>query len=135
VPWEAVVQWALRERVSVIREGVRLYLGLLRRPDIGQDATVAMLMLAILEPEELRARLAGRVSEAPRREEYAHLGPLDRVWRVQSFLLSEAGRAGIPIVVHDDKEKATNQVLTTVIDLPGGHFDRSPQQVSAARAA
>lgn len=117
VPCEAVIQRAVRERVSLILEGVHVHPTLLE--SIGQvsDAVIVPVMLGVIKPEELRSRLSGRLQEAPERNGIAHLSNYEHIWRLQAYLLSEADRAGIPILVNEDKDKVADLVLTTVIDM------------------
>jgi len=131
LPCEAVVQRALKEHVSVILEGVHLHPSLLQKVKVGKRATVVMVMLALLDPDQLRARLAGRVLEIPERAVSGYLSELDRIWQLQSFLLSEADRAGVPILINDDKEKVTNMITTSIIDELAHSFTKSPKEVFA----
>ena len=134
VPCEAVVQRALRERVSLILEGVHVHPGLLAHVESGTDAVTVMVTLAVLKREQLKARLSGRLTTAPQRAESGHLERFEKIWRLQSFLLSEADRNGIPILVNDRKEGATNLILKTIIDELGKNFDKSPEAVFGTNA-
>lgn len=129
VPCEAVVQRALRERVSLILEGVHVHPGLLEHMEGTGDAVVVMVTLAVLKQEHLRARLSGRLTAAPEREASGHLERFEKIWRLQSFLLSEADRAGIPILVNNRKEGATNLIMKTIIDELEKTFDKTPEEV------
>ncbi len=129
VPCEAVVQRALRERVSVILEGVHVHPALLDRIQDAGDAVVVMVMLAVLKPEQLRKRLSGRLRDAPLREASGHLELFDRIWRLQSFLLSEADRNAIPILLNQHREKVIGRVMTTVIDTLAKDFDKTAEAV------
>jgi 2-phosphoglycerate kinase len=117
VPCEAVIQRAVRERVSLILEGVHVHPTLIESIGTVSDAVVVPVMLGVLKPEELRSRLSGRVQEAPERDGKAHLSNYERIWRLQAYLLSEADRAGIPILINEDKDKVTDLVLRTVVDV------------------
>jgi 2-phosphoglycerate kinase len=131
VTCEAVVQRALRERVSLILEGVHVHPALLDRlrDNESNGAVVIMLMLAVIKREKLKARLSGRLGEAPQRAGSGHLDSFDRIWRLQTFLLSEADRAGIPILENDDKTHVTDQLMRTIVEVLAEHCDRTPQQV------
>ncbi len=117
VPCEAVIQRAVRERVSLILEGVHVHPMLLDSVGEVSNAVVVPVMLGVLKPEELRSRLSGRIQEAPERNGKVHLSNYERIWRLQAYLLSEADRAGIPILINEDKEKVTDLVLRTVVDV------------------
>lgn len=117
VPCEAVIQRAVRERVSLILEGVHVHPTLLDNISDVSDAVIVPVMLGVLKPEELRSRLSGRLSEAPGRDGVAHLSNYERIWRLQAYLLSEADRAGVPILINEDKDRVTDLVLRTVVDV------------------
>ena len=117
VPCEAVIGRAIRERVSLILEGVHIHPELPERIEHISDAVVVHIMMGVLKPEDLRQRLSGRRHEAPERGAKAHVTNFEHVWRLQAYLLSEADRAGTPIIINEDKDKATNLVLQTLIDV------------------
>lgn len=134
VPCEAVIQRALRERVSIIVEGVHLQPALLQRVQGLDGAIVVMVMLALLDPDKLHARLANRLSEAPKREGSSHLSQFDKIWRLQSFLLSEADRKGVPILENSNKEKVVNAIMATIIDELARSFDKTPEEVFQSKS-
>jgi 2-phosphoglycerate kinase len=117
VPCEAVIQRAVRERVSLILEGVHVQPTLIESIGDVSDAVIVPVMLGVLKPEELRSRLSGRLKEAPERDGAAHLSNYERIWRLQAYLLSEADKAGISILINEDKETVTDLVLRTVVDV------------------
>ncbi|HIP53433.1 MAG TPA: hypothetical protein EYH03_05425 [Chromatiales bacterium] len=129
VPCEAVIQRALRERVSLILEGVHVYPDLLEHIDTSGDAIIIPIILAVLKRKALQERIAGRHSHAPQRGAERHISSFDAIWKLQSFLLSEADRTQVPIVANDDKEKAANLVLGTIIDALSEGFDSTPEEV------
>ncbi|MEJ1409366.1 MAG: ATP cone domain-containing protein [Candidatus Sedimenticola sp. (ex Thyasira tokunagai)] len=116
VACEGAVQRALQERVPLILEGVHIYPGLLQRLPSAEDALIVPLTLGVLKPDELRGRLKGRSKDAPDRRSKRYLKYFDNIWRLQSYLLSEADKAGVPIILNDDKETAMQDVMRTIID-------------------
>ena len=117
VPCEAVIQRALRERVSLILEGVHVHPSLIERIEDSGDAFIVPIMLAVLKQETLEKRLRRRGTRAPKRGSEHYLSNFDQIWALQTYLLSEADRAGIPIIAENDKEQATVQILRTAIDV------------------
>lgn len=113
---EAVTTRALRERVSLILEGVHVHANLVERIPNDSDAVIAPIMLAVLKRRNLRERIKGRGTRAPQRRSARYLEHFDEIWQLQSFLLSEADRAKIPIIVNDDREQAIREIMRTVID-------------------
>ncbi len=129
VPCEAVIQRALRERVSLILEGVHVQPGLLERIPTDTDAVVVPIMLAVLRPERLRKRIRGRGSQAPQRRAERYLVHFDRIWRLQSLLLSEADRAGVPIIANDNKERVIKEAMNSIIDKISQSCTANPRDV------
>lgn len=129
VPCEAVVQRALRERVSLILEGVHVHPSLLDHIQAEKDAIVLPIMLAVLKPNQLRKRLTGRGTHAPKRDAEQQVSQFDSIWKLQSFLLSEADRNQVPIIANDNKEKSTSMVMGTIIDALAEGFSSSPEVV------
>ncbi len=129
VPCEAVIRRALRERVSLILEGIHVHPSLVERIGNTEDAIVVPVMLSVLKQKQLRQHLSGRGLEAPGRKAQNQLANFDAIWGLQTFLLSEADRAGVPILVNEDKEKTTNQVMTTIIDTLTKRFSGTPEGV------
>ncbi len=123
VPCEAVIGRAIRERVSLILEGVHVHPALAERLAQTGDAVLVSIMLAVLKPEELRARLSGRRRDAPARNTRTDPANFQRIWHLQSHLLDEADRIGTPILINDDQGKVTTLVLRTVIDVLDGQRD------------
>ncbi len=116
VACEGAIQRAVKERVSMILEGVHIYPTLLRKLPRMDDVIIIPIMLGVLRPKELRSRLKGRGKEVPDRRSKRYLKYFDSIWRLQSFLLSEADRAGISIVINDDKEAVMQEIVRTIID-------------------
>ncbi len=129
VALEAVVNRALRERVSLILEGVHVQPAFMQRIPTDTDAVVVPVMLAVLKPEKLRKRIRGRGKDVPERRAERYMGHFDSVWRLQSYLLSEADRLSVPIIANDDKEKVMREIMRIVIGTVSTEFSRTPKEV------
>ncbi len=129
VALEAVVNRALRERVSLILEGVHVQPAFMQRIPTDTDAVVVPVMLAVLKPEKLRKRIRGRGNHVPERRAERYMGHFDYVWRLQSYLLSEADRLGVPIIANDDKEKVMREIMRIIIGTVSNDFTRTPREV------
>ncbi len=114
VACEGVVQRAMQERVSLILEGVHVYPALQEKMILPEDAIVVPIMLGVLKQKKLRARIKGRSKEAPERHSRRHAKNFTSIWSLQSFLLSEADRAGVPIIENDDREKTIREIMLTI---------------------
>ncbi len=113
---EAVIERALKERVSLILEGIHLHPALLRRLPKDNDAIFVPLMLGLLKPRQLRERFETRSNKAPERQSSRYLAHFDAIWQLQSFLLSEADRFQVPIIPNEDKNHAIGLIMKTIIE-------------------
>ncbi len=130
VAGEAVVNRALKEKVSMILEGVHVHPLLLEKITAANtDVVVVPIMLAILRPEQLRMRFRGRGKLVPDRRAERYLEHFDAIWRLQTYLLSEADRWEVPIIPNDDREKAIRQIMATAMDALSQDFSHTPEEV------
>jgi 2-phosphoglycerate kinase len=129
VPCEAILQRAERESVSVILEGVHVLPELLERTPDDSDAIAVHCTLAVLKSKDLKSRLRGRSTHEPKRKVRNYLDHMDSIWRLQSFLLSEADRYDSPIIANDDRETTVHQVILTVNEELSRHFKADPGYV------
>ena len=128
---EAVVQRALRERVSLIMEGVHIHPAMVEKLAIDNDAIVMPIMLGVLKRKQLQRRIRGRGTDVPQRRADRYLKHFDEIWRLQSYLLSEADRADIPIVVNSDRDKVFREIMRITIETLATDFNTTPQAVFA----
>jgi 2-phosphoglycerate kinase len=130
---EAVVARAIRERVSLILEGVHVHPGLLEMLPRDGSITFAMIMLGVLDRKELKRRIRGRSGHEPQRRAARYLENFDAIWGLQSHLLSEADRLNVPIIVNSHKDGTVRQIISTAVDALG--HDAGSGKKEAARAA
>jgi 2-phosphoglycerate kinase len=126
---EAVIERALRERVWLILEGVHIHPSILEKIPQDTDAVIAPIMLAVLKRQDLKQRIRGRGTKAPQRRPSRYLEHFHAIWRLQSFLLSEADRSKIPIILNTDRDKVVREIMRTVIDTLAKDFNASPEDV------
>jgi 2-phosphoglycerate kinase len=129
VACQAVMQRAHKERVSLILEGVHLHPMMLSYVPEDPNLIAVPMMLAVLKRGELRDRIRGRGQVATDRRAQRYLKNIDALWRIQSFLLSEADRFGVPIVANDDKDRTRRGVLQTVENALRKVFEGDPEKV------
>ena len=115
VPCEAVIQRALRERVSLILEGIHVSPALLHRMPKPTDAVIVPIMLAVLKPDQLKQQLKGRGAVAPdRNSSQQYLSRFEHIWELQSYLLSEADNSAMDIINNDDMDHTTERVMRSI---------------------
>ena len=86
-------------------------------------------MLAVLKRKALQQRLQGRGAQVRRRRAARYLQSFDEIWRLQSYLLSEADRANIPIVSNDDRDKVFREIMRLTINTLAESFDSTAEVV------
>ena len=132
VACEVVVQRAVRERVSMVLEGVHIVASTVKRLQGGGEIIVVPIMLAILKQDVLRKRIRGRGTTALQRRAQRYLKSFDAIWQLQSYLLSEADREQISIVVNDDREDTIAEVLRIIGDTLSARLEPTLKRVFPA---
>ncbi len=126
---EAVIARTQREKVSLVVEGVHVQPSIVKQLKPGEDATVIPIMLAVLKRKLLQQRLQGRGSRVRQRRADRYLESFDEIWNLQSYLLSEADHANIPIVANEDRDKVFREIMRITIDTLEKDFDSTPEAV------
>ncbi|VAX06860.1 hypothetical protein MNBD_GAMMA26-1945 [hydrothermal vent metagenome] len=129
VAGEAVLQRALKERVSIILEGVHMHPSFLQNIPQDTDAIVVPIMLSVSTEELLRQRFKGRGQQAANRRAERYLENFDAIWRLQKYLIGEAKRSNISIIHNDEKELALRQVMQAIIKALSKDFKAKPEDV------
>lgn len=129
VACEAVIRRALRERVSLILEGVHAHPNLLPNLPEEGDAIVVRLMLGVLKKSVLRARIKGRGKKEPDRRAKRYLNHFDDIWNLQAFMLSEADELHVPIVSNENLDDTVLQVMDIIMDKLASEFSGTPDEV------
>jgi 2-phosphoglycerate kinase len=128
-----VVQRAVRESVSMVLEGVHIDAKTVERLRENKHIIVVPVMLAVLKEDVWRKRIQGRGRAATQRRSQRYLKSFETIWQLQSHLLSEADREGIPIVVNDDREGAVNEMLRIIGDTLSAELAPDPKKLSKDR--
>jgi 2-phosphoglycerate kinase len=129
VPCEAVIRRSLREQTSVLVEGVHVQKSLIDRIPAESEPIVILIMLSVLNPAYLRDRFRGRGQQVDKRRAERYLLHFDEIWRLQSYLLSEADRGQVPIIVNNYKEQVIRDIMSVVIDALVDRLDAEPSEV------
>ncbi len=129
VSCDAVIQRAVRERVSLVLEGVHVDAMLVERLNVDQGVVIVPVMLAVLKKDQLRHRIEGRGGMIPQRRAKRYLQNFDAIWQLQAYLLAEADHYGVSIVTNDDKEETTRQIMGIVVDRLARNLDVSLKKV------
>ncbi len=129
VACEVVVQRAVRERVSMVLEGVHIDASTVKRLQGSGEIIVVPIMLAILKQDVLHKRIRGRGTTALQRRAQRYLKSFDAIWQLQSYLLSEADREQISIVVNDEREDTIAEILRIIGDTLSARLEPTLKRV------
>ena len=113
----------------MVLEGIHVHSSLLSEVAGHSDAVVVPVILGVLKPKELKRRIRGRGRTIPARRAKRYLDNFDDIWTLQSFLLAEADRTGVPIVANDDIEMTVRDVILAVLRVLSKQLDTSPEAV------
>jgi 2-phosphoglycerate kinase len=128
-PIKAVINRTLHERVSVIVEGVHFHPSIIKSIIEPDDALVVPVMLAVLKRKRLQNRLKGRSTHVPQRRAERYLEHFESIWKLQTYLLSEADQADVPIISNTDRDDVFREIMLYTIDKLAADFKKSADQV------
>jgi len=123
---DATVDRAIEERHHLILEGVHVVPTELNLKVDKRKAIVIPIMLATMKKGLLSKQLERRGREKHKRRASHYLENLDDIWELQSWLLDEADRAGIPIIENWYLEDSVRAALDLVIGVLMKHFPPEP---------
>ena len=126
---KAVIHRALHERVSVIVEGVHFHPTLIKNIIEPSDALVVPVMLAVLKKKNLQSRIKGRSTNVPQRRAERYIEHFDSIWKLQTYLLSEADQTDVPIIINTDRDDVFREIMLYTIDKLSADFNKTPEQV------
>ncbi len=131
---EAVIDRATREHVSLVLEGVHIHPAFMERLQAETDVVVIPIMLGVLKRNHLQQRIKRRSTNLPDRGARNYLQHFNEIWRLQSYLLSEADRANIHIVVNESRDKTFTEIMRFTIATLARTFDNTPEKVFGVKA-
>ncbi len=93
------------------------------------DVVVIPVMLGVLKRKHLQERIRKRSSNVPDRGAEHYLQHFDEIWRLQSYLLSEADRANIHITVNESRDKIFTEIMLSTIATLAESFDSTAEKI------
>ncbi len=126
---KAVIQRALRENVSLIIEGVHIHPAYVDNLVESENAVVVPIMLGVIKRKKLQRRIAGRSTQVPQRQAKKYLNHFENIWRLQTYLLSEADKVNTTIIINDSRDDVFREIMLTTIKKLSDDFDKTPKQV------
>jgi 2-phosphoglycerate kinase len=119
---EATINRAIKERHHLIVEGVHVVPTELNLEIRGGRAIVVPMTLATMKKSLLRKQLKRRNRESGSQSRLRHLEKINDIWELQSWLLSEADKAGIPIIQNWLIEETVTEALEHVTKIIMKHY-------------
>lgn len=118
---QAVIDRAVKERTSLVVEGVHVVPGMLtagRNKGQGQDALVLPVVVAVRDPELHRSHFLVREQEtAGRRLVARNLEGFDEIRRIQDFILDQADAEGTLVVDNLSIDDAVGMMVEALYEL------------------
>lgn len=109
---DAVIKRSVRERASIIIEGIHIHPDYYRRV-IREEAVVIPFLLINPSTEKLKKHFLRRGELAPSRGATRYMDNFSAIWQIQDYLVGEAERCGVPSILNMDMD----ETLQTVIDV------------------
>ncbi len=126
---QATIDRAFREQQHVILEGVHVVSTDLEISGKDTDGIIVPFQLATMEKELLGRQLKRRGRATADHQPSRYLEGLDDIWELQSYLLDEADRAGVPIIENWYIEDTIRTALDLVIGRIMEHYPPHPDEI------
>lgn len=124
----ATIDRAIEDRHHLILEGVHVVPSELDLEVKTDEAIVIPIMLACMKKELLRKQLSRLGREKGRGQATHSPENLDSIWDLQTWLLDEAEKAGVPVIENWYIEDTVRAVLDHVICILMKHFPAHPDE-------
>jgi 2-phosphoglycerate kinase len=119
---EATINRAVKETHDLIVDGVHVLPSKLDL-DIAKDqAIVIPLILVVPNKKTLAKRLKRRAKEQPERGSSRYLKQIEKIWTLQSYIVTEAEENKIPMILNVDVEEALQELLMHISKTIAQHF-------------
>ncbi len=113
---EGVLNRTCNEQVSLILEGVHLHPQIMDQIVRETNAVVVPVLLTVLRPKRLQKRLVGRGQVISSRRSSRYLENFNKIWDLQTFLISQADDYKISIINNEDEDETIRQIMLTITE-------------------
>jgi 2-phosphoglycerate kinase len=118
---DAVIRRSVKERVSIIVEGIQIVPAYHRRV-MQTEAVVVPLLLTIPASEKLKQHFCRRGEIAPSRGAVQYLENFSAIWQIQDFLIEEAQRCRVPVIPNMDLDETVRRAIGVITQQLVKHF-------------
>jgi 2-phosphoglycerate kinase len=119
---EATIHRAVKENYDLIIDGVHVLPSKLELNITLEQAIVIPMMLVVPNKKTLGKRLKRRAREQPERASSRYLKQLEKIWTLQSYLVTEAEDHKTPLIFNGDIEEALQELLMHINNSIAEHF-------------
>mgnify|MGYP001824414840 CR=1 FL=1 len=112
---DAVIDRSVKERASIIIEGIHIHPNYHRRV-IQEEAVVIPLLLTNPSTEKLQQHFLRRGEVAPSRAATKYLENFSTIWQIQDYLVGEAQRCGVPFIVNTDLDDTLRMLIGIITE-------------------
>lgn len=126
VALEATINRAVKERHDLIVDGVHVVASRLDLEDARTKAVLVPVVLAVTTIGRLDDQLKRRSREQPGRDSKRHREALTAIWELQSFMVDQAEKSGIPVVGNWTLDETVDRVMAEVMRNIGERFPPDP---------
>ncbi|MEK7816733.1 MAG: 2-phosphoglycerate kinase, partial [Actinomycetota bacterium] len=119
----AIIERSITEGTRMIVEGAHIVPGFLSE-ELWPDALVIQLILTVQDEDRHRGHFYVRDQETDGVRSLArYLANIDKIRRVQDYLMEKALEEGIPVIDNESIDKTINTVMGIVLDTVSEHQD------------
>ena len=130
VALEATIARAVKERTDLIVDGVHVMPTYLDLAEVRSKSVLVPLVLAVTTRKRLDEQFKRRSREAPDRDSDRHREMLSEIWTLQTFMVDQAQKADIPVLVNWDMNETVGQVMDEVMRRIGERFPPDPEALA-----
>lgn len=133
----AIIDRAVQERTPLILEGVHLVPGILPA-ELLRRGLVVQVVLAVRDEATHRSHFTMRSEAQARGPSSRYLDQLDRIRKLQGYLVERAEREGVRVLVNDELDKSLATLLDMVIQAVAASADGervAPRSAAAVTGA
>jgi len=115
VALEATIARAVKERTDLIVDGVHVMPTHMELSEVKEKAVLVPLMLAVSTRDRLDEQFKRRSREAPDRDSSRHREMLEEIWTLQTFMVDQAQKSDIPVLINWDMDDMVREVMDEVM--------------------
>jgi 2-phosphoglycerate kinase len=123
---EATIVRAVKEHQDLVVDGVHVIPSRMHLEKLEEKAIVVPITLAVTTSGRLARQLARRSREQPNRRSSPHKKQLDAIWDIQTYMLDQAEKNGIPVIANWTVDDTVRRVLEEVIKRIAARFPPDP---------